>query len=90
MNDRRRLLQLLVAGGLLGPGAAAALQEDEKLTSDVLERAVVLFESGIDPERIREILPAVQRNRDLFRAVRELEIGDDVEPAPMFQAKRGG
>jgi hypothetical protein len=89
MNDRRRLLQLLVAGGVLGSGAAAALQENEKLTPDVLERAVVLLDAGIDPSRIREVLPAVQRNRDLFRAVRELEIGDDVEPALTFEAKRG-
>ncbi len=37
MNDRRRLLQLLLAGGVLGSGAAAALQGEEKLTSDILE-----------------------------------------------------
>lgn len=90
MNDRRRLLKLLVAGGVLAPGAAAALQGDERLTTDILDRAVVLFEAGIDPARIREILPAVQRNRDFFRAVRELEIADDVEPAPTFHAKRPG
>ena len=90
MNDRRQLLKLLVAGGVLGPAAAAAMQEDAKLTTEILERAAALFEAGIAPARIREILPAVQRNRDFFRAVRELEIGDDVEPAPMFQAKRSG
>jgi hypothetical protein len=90
MTDRRQLLKLLVAGGVLGPGAAGALQADDALTADILERAAVLLEAGIEPARIREILPAVQRNRDLFRAVRELEIGDDVEPAPTFQAKRGG
>jgi hypothetical protein len=90
MNQRRELLKLLVAGGVLGPAAAAAMQEDAKLTTEILERAAALFEAGIEPARIREILPAVQRNRDFFRAVRELEIGDDVEPAPMFQAKRSG
>ncbi len=87
-KERRDLLKLLVAGGVLGPAAAAAMQEDPKLTTSILERAATLFETGIDPERIRKILPAVQRNRDFFRAVRELEIGDDVEPAPIFQAKR--
>ena len=87
---RRELLRLLVAGGVLGPAAAAAMQEDAALSTEVLERAAALFEAGIDPARIREILPAVQRNRDFFRAVRELEIGDDIEPAPMFQAKRSG
>jgi len=90
MNQRRELLKLLVAGGVLGPAAAAAMQEDAKLTTSILERAAALFEAGIDPARIRDILPAVQRNRDFFRAVRELEIGDDVEPAPTFDAKRAG
>ena len=88
MRERRELLKLLVAGGVLAPGAAAALQEDATLTSSILERAAALFEAGIDPARTREILPAVQRNRDFFRAVRELEIGDDVEPAPVFHARR--
>lgn len=78
---------MLVAGGVLGPAAAAAMQGDEKLTTEVLERAASLFQAGIDPRRIREILPAVQRNRDFFRGVRELEIGDELEPAPMFHAK---
>jgi hypothetical protein len=90
MKERRRLLKLLVAGGVLGPAAAGAMQEDAALTTDILERAAALFDAGIAPERIREILPAVQRNRDFFNAVRELEIGDDVEPAPMFQASRSG
>lgn len=89
-SERRELLKLLVAGGVLGPAAAAAMEEDQKLSTEILERAAALFEAGIAPERIREILPAVQRNRDFFRAVRELEIGDEVEPAPMFQAKRPG
>ncbi len=88
--ERRELLKRLVAGGILAPAAAAAAQEDERLTTSILERAVTLFEAGIPPERVREILPAVQRNRDFFRAVRELEIADDVEPAPIFHAKRLG
>lgn len=90
MTERRELLKLLVAAGVFGHGAAAAMQEDTKLTTEILERAVALFDAGIEPARIREILPAVQRNRDFFQIVRELPIGDDVEPAPMFQAKRPG
>jgi hypothetical protein len=90
MTDRRELLKLLVAGGVLGPAAAGALQEDGALTTEILERAVTLFEAGIEPARIREILPAVQRNRDFFRIVRELPIEDDVEPAPVFHANRWG
>ncbi len=90
MTERRELLKLLVAGGVLGPAAAAAMQEHATLTTDILEKAVALFDAGIDPARIREILPAVQRNRDFFQSVRELSIGDDVEPAPVFRANRSG
>jgi hypothetical protein len=90
MTNRRELLKLLAAGGVLGPSAAAALQpttEDARLTTEILERAAALLEAGIDPARIREILPAVQRNRNFFDAVRDLEIGDEVEPAPLFRAR---
>jgi hypothetical protein len=90
MRKRRDLLKALVAGGVLGPAAAAALQNDPALTTDILERAVTLFDAGIDPARLREILPAVQRNRDFFRLVRELPIDDDIEPSPIFHANRPG
>ena len=90
MRNRRDLLKILVAGGVLGPAAAGAMQKDAALTTDILERAVALFDAGIDPARIREILPAVQRNRDFFQPVRELAIDDDVEPSPIFRANRSG
>jgi hypothetical protein len=85
-RDRRTLLKLLIAGGVISHTAEAALQDEDKLSTEVLERAAALFEAGIAPERIREILPAVQRNRDFFQAVRDLEIADDIEPAPIFRA----
>ena len=90
MRKRRDLLKVLVAGGVLFPSAAAAMQRDAALTTDILERAVALFDAGIDPARLREILPAVQRNRDFFRLVRELPLDDDIEPAPIFRANRSG
>jgi hypothetical protein len=90
MRNRRDLLKILVAGGVIGPAAAGAMQKEAALTTDILERAVALFDAGIDPARIREILPAVQRNRDFFQAVRELPIDDDVEPSPIFRANRSG
>jgi hypothetical protein len=88
-RDRRTLLKLLIAGGVISHTAEPAIeavQEEDKLSTEVLERAAALFEAGIAPERIREILPAVQRNRDFFQAVRDLEIADDIEPAPIFRA----
>ena len=87
-DERRRVLKLLVASGILS-GAVGA-QEPEALTPEILERAMTLFEGKLDRARLETILPAVQRNVDFFRIVRELEIGDDVEPAPIFHARRGG
>ena len=76
-RERRALLKLLIAGGVISNTAWAGLQEEKKLSTEILEKAASLLEAGIRPERIREILPAVQRNRDFFQAVRDLEIGDD-------------
>jgi hypothetical protein len=90
MRNRRDLLKLLVAGGVLAPAASAAMQDQGTLTTEILERAVTLFDAGIEPARIREILPAVQRNSDFFRIVRDLPLEDDIEPSPIFQADRSG
>jgi hypothetical protein len=84
-DERRRLLKLLVAAGVL---AGTAETQSETLTPEMLDRAMKLFEGELDEERLRAVLPAVQRNVDFFRIVRELEIEDDVEPAPIFHARR--
>ena len=86
-DERRRVLKLLVAAGTVA-GTTEAQSDD--LTPEILERAMTIFQGELDEERLRAILPAVQRNVDFFRIVRELEIADDVEPAPIFSARRGG
>ncbi|MGH9319364.1 MAG: hypothetical protein ACRD3V_05675 [Vicinamibacteria bacterium] len=88
MTERRELFKLLLAAGILGPSATGESQDAPGLTTEVLEKAAALFEAGLEPSRIKELLPSVQRNVDFFRIVRELEIGDDVEPAVLFKANR--
>jgi hypothetical protein len=84
--ERRRLLKLMIAAGFLGESASA--QNASPLTPEVLEKAMTLFEGDLEAQHLRAVLPAVQRNVDFFRLVRELDIEDRVEPAPIFHASR--
>ena len=85
--DRRRLLQLLSAAGLLSGARAEGLQARTQLTPEMLEQAQNLLDQGFEDERLREILPAIQRNLDFFQIVRDEDIDDLVEPAPIFDAR---
>jgi hypothetical protein len=97
-GNRRRLLKALTAAGAgvlsgveaagQGPGPRRD-RSDAPIPLETLQRAAELLETGLEPDRVREILPSVQRNADFFRVVRELEIPDDVEPAPRFHARPG-
>jgi hypothetical protein len=86
-NERRRVLKLLIAAGLLAESGRA--EGASPLTPEILEKAMLLFEGDLKAESLRAVLPAVQRNVDFFRLVRELDIEDRVEPAPVFHASRG-
>lgn len=85
--DRRRLLQMLAAAGIVSAADAEALQARTELTPEILEKAQSLLDQGFDDERLRELLPAIQRNLDFFQIVRDEDIGDLVEPAPLFRAR---
>lgn len=85
--SRRRLVQLLVTGGLIAPEIAESLQAREVVTPEILARAQKLLDRDLDPARLETILPAIQRNLDFFQIVRDLEIDDSVEPAPLFRAR---
>lgn len=85
-NERRRLLKLVIAAGFLAESKAA--QAASPLTPEILEKAMALFEGDLQAASLRAVLPAVQRNVDFFRLVRELDIEDRLEPAPVFHASR--
>ncbi len=82
--ERRQLLQILVAAGVLGSNAAGA---QTTLTPEILQQAQKLLDQGFEDERLRELLPSIQRNLDFFQIVRDEVIEDRVEPAPTFRAR---
>jgi ribosomal protein L12E/L44/L45/RPP1/RPP2 len=87
--SRRKALQILAAAGITGPAAAHALaQARRQITSDNLKNATALMNQEYDEERLQVIKTALQRNLDQFQSVRDLEIDDLIEPAPIFDATR--
>lgn len=86
--SRRQMLRLLAALGITGPAALEiAAQARKKISPEVLGTATALLDQDFDEERLKVITAALQRNLDQFQIVRDLEIDDLVEPAPIFMAK---
>lgn len=70
----------LVLAGCGGPAGSGP-------TEAALAQANRLTDHPLAAERIPTILPAVRMNHAFFRAVRDLEIPDLVEPAVVFVAR---
>jgi len=87
--SRRRLIQLLAAAGLAGPAAVdVAAQARRQLSAADLERASAVLDRDFDDRRLEVIRTALQRNLDEFQLVRDLELADRLEPAPIFDPER--
>jgi len=85
--SRRQALQILAVLGITGPAAAKVLaQEPSPITPEVLRAARALLASELTEERLEALAPAVRWNLHWFDMVRDLEIDDLVEPAPIFSA----
>jgi hypothetical protein len=86
--SRRRMLQALAAVGITGPLAVELVaQSRTTISADTLRRASAIVGEEFSAERLAIVERALQRNLDQFQAVRDLVIGDLVEPAPVFAAK---
>ncbi len=86
---RRRLLQLLAAAGVTGPAAIDLIAQARKpISPDILRGASAVLGEEFSDERLKVIDTALQRNLDQFQIVRDLEVDDLVEPAPIFTARR--
>lgn len=87
--DRRQWLQLCSVLGALAvaPGISA---QSPTIDLEMLGRANRLLDTPMDDTVLQTILPAVQRNWDFFRIVRDTQIDDSIEPAPMFHARGSG
>ena len=91
LMTRRRLLGSAAAAPVAAPlilaGCETGPQPDAGPTATALEYANSLLDHPLPAERLSTILPAVRMNHAFFRAVRELEIPDLVEPAVTFVAR---
>ena len=87
---RRRLLGGAAAAPFAAPlllARCAGPDAQGGPTVRALEEANALTDHPLPSGRIPAILPAVRMNHAFFRAVRELEIPDLVEPAVRFVAR---
>ena len=75
---------LILAGCETGPDPGAGP------TVTALAHANSLLDNPLPADRLSTILPAVRMNHAFFRAVRELEVPDLVEPAVTFVARGPG
>lgn len=86
---RRHVLQILAALGIGGSLAADLASQARPAVSDAtLRSAAALLAGPFDAARLDVAGRAVQRNLDQMQVVRELDLDDLVEPAPVFVVKR--
>jgi hypothetical protein len=87
--QRRRLLQALAAGGITAPfGLRLIAQSKTQLTVPMLRDAEAVLGENLTDERLQIVQIALKRNLDQFQIVRDFEVDDLIEPAPMFITKR--
>lgn len=85
---RRRLIQALAALGITGPLALDLIaQARGQISREILRNAARIRGESFTDERLQIIEKALQRNLDQFQIVRDLDIDDRIEPAPMFAAR---
>jgi len=87
--QRRRLLKALAAVGVSGPLALDLVaQSRTKVSAPILQNASAIRGEDFTEDRLKVIESALQRNLDQFQIVRDFEVGDLIEPAPMFVTNR--
>ncbi len=94
-TTRRNVLQALAAIGVTGPlalhlteQALAAQNARTVISIDNIKNAATIRGENFNDDRLRVIHAALQRNLDQFQVVRDLDIDDLVEPAPIFNPLR--
>jgi len=90
LMTRRRLLGSTAAAPLILAGCETGPDPGAGPTVTALAHANSLLDNPLPADRLSTILPAVRMNHAFFRAVRELEVPDLVEPAVTFVARGPG
>jgi hypothetical protein len=87
--SRRHVMQILAALGVTGPLVACVADEAHPgVSPQTLKTAAALLDGTFDEPRLEVASRALDRNLAAFAVVRELEIGDDIEPPTIFVARR--
>ena len=85
---RREMIRVLAAFGIAGPAAIElAAKAQDRLSPETLEAATALLDQDFDEERFGVVSAALRNSLSQFQIVRDLEIDDRIEPAPIFLAK---
>ena len=85
---RREMIRVLAAVGITGPAALElAAEAQDRISPETLEAATALLDQDFDEERIEVVATALRNSLGQFQIVRDLEIDDRIEPAPIFLAK---
>jgi hypothetical protein len=83
------MLQVLATAGITGPEAVHLLAQTRRpISVNTLRDASSILGETFSDERLAIIDTALRRNLDQFQIVRDLDIDDLVEPAPMFDPRR--
>lgn len=94
LMTRRRLLGSAAAAPVAAPlvlaGCGSGPEPGAGPTVSALEFTNSLLDHPLAADRLPAILPAVRMNHAFFRAVRELEIPDLVEPSVVFVPRGPG
>ena len=89
--QRRHLLKVLGSLGITGPLALKMIaQSKSRISVPILKDASVILGENFSDARLKVIETALQRNLDQFEILRDFEVDDLIEPAPLFLAKRYG
>ena len=84
---RRKLMKILATSGIGGPLAVHLVaQSRTKISPEILNSASAVLGEKFSEERLQVINAALERNLDQFQAVRDFEVDDLIEPAPIFSA----
>jgi len=87
--DRRRILKVFASLGITGPLALdLAAQARARSSVEILKNAEAIRGEEFSEDRLEVINTALQRNLDEFQNVRDFELDDLIEPAPIFVSTR--
>jgi hypothetical protein len=82
---RRKLLQALT---LAGPLSTTVEGQEPAISIDVLRNVSTVHGSNLSDQRLRIIQPALERRLNHVQAIRQFDMDELVEPAPMFVPRR--